>query len=209
MNTYMEGGDECYGGDDKKQDRLTVGVTSAAIASRSQMTPLRTEIHQHSQVESPVIRKKSSIPTWFHSRCPKTIVPPPWQRRQKRPKSMIRSKPISVTSATIVLSLMDSILSSPQVSWSAAHAERSCRIHQLGLKMTDMDYPPDRCLVRRSVKMGLSIICRRGLPWKQGLTLDEERDVGHPHCRGHSHNNSVPVPNSDSNDTNQLRRLSW
>ena len=104
--------------------RLTVGGISQAMASKSQMTPLRTKI----TVTSVNIRfgyGKHNHRTCFQRMRSKPKLLPDPKRMRGKPMSMMRSKTTSAISEPIILDFMLPGLSRIQVFCSFDHEERT------------------------------------------------------------------------------------
>jgi hypothetical protein len=102
----------------------TVGGTSANVASKSQMRPLRTKNHV-SKYGSITASKNYHHRTWFQRMRPTPNAPPSPIRRRSKPMSMMRSNTTSVTSELIILGLLVSALSRTHAPFSSDHVERS------------------------------------------------------------------------------------
>ena len=99
------------------------------------------------------------------------MMPPPRRRRRIRPRSMMRIKPISVVSATMVLSLILSMRAITQAPALGTHLARNCDGSACGVKLPYKDYSPGRHLTTKSVRSVLSTVDRRDLPWMRKDTL--------------------------------------
>jgi hypothetical protein len=97
------------------------------VASKSQMRPLRTEIHI-SEFGSIMEKENVYHRTCFQRMPPKPEVPPARTRMRSKPMSMIRSNTTSETREKTTLSLVLSKLSRAQVFASGDHAERIYRM---------------------------------------------------------------------------------
>ena len=99
-------------------------------AIKSQMRPLRTEIHISEYHDS----ENCHHHTCFQRKRPKTKAPPVLRRRRSKPASMMRSNPMSETNETIIVDIVLSKLTRTQVFASGDHAERSygCQISRAG-----------------------------------------------------------------------------
>ena len=56
--------------------------------------------------EGTTASENSQYPTCFQSRRASSNAPPPKRRRRSKPKSMMRSRTVSVTSKTIIVALL-------------------------------------------------------------------------------------------------------
>jgi hypothetical protein len=83
----------------RKLARHTTGMTSAMVAMKNQLMPLRTEIHQRTEIHTSNL--KGHHRTCFHMRCPKAGASTSWMCRRSKPKSIMRSDKIPVTSILV------------------------------------------------------------------------------------------------------------
>ena len=104
--------------------RLTTGGTSAIVASKSQITPLRKGKKSES-VNRRTMASEYHHPTCFQRSWLRPNTPPPRRRRRNKPPSIMRSKAISVTSMVTRLSRVLSVLGGTQARWAGTHSERS------------------------------------------------------------------------------------
>jgi hypothetical protein len=146
----------------KRIARRAVGGTSATVASKSQIRPLRTVIHI-SEFASTTASGNCHHRTCFQSLRPKAKAPP---RRGSKPMSMIRSKPMSETREQIIAGLVLSMLSTTQVSASGDHVERSygCQVSQAGPKQLKLKIHPYCTYDITRYTRASPVICRRYLP---------------------------------------------
>jgi hypothetical protein len=101
--------------------RRTVEGTSATVATKSQMRPLRTEVN---------IRVSQPARNVHHRTCFQRtrVIPnaqPDSRRRRSKPKSMMRSNAMSVTSVPTTLTLVRSNWEIMHVFASGDHVERT------------------------------------------------------------------------------------
>jgi hypothetical protein len=107
----------------KEIARRTIGGTSAAVASRSQMTP--------SQASKPLEKVgydnegELLSPTCFHRKSPRANLPPNRTHIRNKPRSMVTSKTRSVTSDIMTVCLVVSMLVAMQTLPSGNITPRS------------------------------------------------------------------------------------
>jgi len=138
----------------KRIVRRTAGGTSAMVASKSQMRPLRTEI-QISEFGSITASENCRHRTCFQRRRPKPKAPPASRRRRSKPMSMMRSNATSETSEPTTLGLVVSKLRVRQAFASGDHAERiyGCQVSRAGPKQPKLEiYPYVTCDITRNTR---------------------------------------------------------
>ena len=111
--------------------RLTTGGTSATVASKSQITPLRKGKISES-VNRRTMASENYHPTCFQRSWLRPNTPPPRRRMRNKPPSIMRSKAMSVTSMETMLSRVLSVLGETQACWAGTHSERTYGRHKTG-----------------------------------------------------------------------------
>lgn len=149
--------------------RLTDGGTSATVASKSQLRPLRSKIHISRFRSS----EKEPPHTCFQRMCPKSNAPTALKRRRSTPLSMMRSNKTSVISELITAGLVLCKLSRAQVFASGDHVERicGCQIKPSRSEIVDINntHPYCTCDITR-VKKDSFGTCKTYLPLMRNAT---------------------------------------